>query len=226
MAAPRSPSRTWASSTTSGSTARRPSDSRSRTSSLRKPPERFWALRHVNVELNHGESLAVIGPNGAGKSTFLQVLAGIMRPTEGSVVVRGQVSGLLGLGVGFDVELSGVENILLGGAFLGLDGPRIRALLPSIVEFADLGPVHRGAAQDLLVRHARATRLRDRDRGRSGHPPPRRGARHRRRELPGQVEGPRHRAGSRGQGRRPRDPRHGLGARVLQSGAARWRRGR
>lgn len=106
---------------------------------LRKPPERFWSLRHVTLEVNHGESLAVIGPNGAGKSTFLQVLAGIMRPTEGTVDVRGQVSGLLGLGVGFDVELSGVENILLGGAFLGLDGPRIRELLPSIVEFADLG---------------------------------------------------------------------------------------
>jgi len=105
----------------------------------RKPPERFWALRHVDVNLSRGESLAVIGPNGAGKSTFLQVLAGIMRPSEGSVDVRGQVSGLLGLGVGFDVELSGIDNVLLGGAFLGLDGPRIRELLPSIVEFADLG---------------------------------------------------------------------------------------
>jgi ABC-type polysaccharide/polyol phosphate transport system ATPase subunit len=106
---------------------------------LRRPPERFWALRHVSLRLSHGESLAVIGPNGAGKSTFLQVLAGIMRPSEGRVDVRGQVSGLLGLGVGFDVDLSGAENILLGGAFLGLDGPRIRALLPSIIEFADLG---------------------------------------------------------------------------------------
>jgi ABC-type polysaccharide/polyol phosphate transport system ATPase subunit len=62
-----------------------------------------------------------------------------MRPTEGSVEVRGQVSGLLGLGVGFDVELSGIENILLGGAFLGLDGAKIQELLPGIVEFADLG---------------------------------------------------------------------------------------
>jgi ABC-type polysaccharide/polyol phosphate transport system ATPase subunit len=105
----------------------------------RKPPERFWSLRHVTLDLRHGESLAVIGPNGAGKSTFLQVLAGIMRPTEGSVEVRGQVSGLLGLGVGFDVELSGLENILLGGAFLGLEDARIRELMPSIVEFADLG---------------------------------------------------------------------------------------
>jgi len=106
---------------------------------LRKPPERFWALKHVSFELSHGESLGVIGPNGAGKSTLLQVLAGIMRPNQGVVDVRGQVSGLLGLGAGFDVDLSGVENILLGGAFLGLEDSRVQDLLPSIVEFADLG---------------------------------------------------------------------------------------
>jgi ABC-type polysaccharide/polyol phosphate transport system ATPase subunit len=106
---------------------------------LRKPPERFWALRHVSLELRLGESLAVIGPNGAGKSTFLQVLAGIMRPSEGVVDVRGPVSGLLTIGAGFDTELSGIENILLGGAFLGLDDAVTRQLLPSIVAFADLG---------------------------------------------------------------------------------------
>jgi homopolymeric O-antigen transport system ATP-binding protein len=105
----------------------------------RRPPPRFWALRHVDVRLVHGESLAVIGPNGAGKSTLLQVLAGIMRPTEGEVDVRGQISGLLGLGAAFDVELSGIENILLGGAFLGIEDRHIRELLPSIVAFADLG---------------------------------------------------------------------------------------
>jgi ABC-2 type transport system ATP-binding protein len=106
---------------------------------LRKAPERFWALRHVTLRLAHGESLGVIGPNGAGKSTMLQVLAGIMRPSEGSVEVRGAVSGLLGLGVGFDQELSGYDNILLGGAFLGLDDKVTRQLLPGIIEFADLG---------------------------------------------------------------------------------------
>ena len=105
----------------------------------RKPPPRFWALRHVDIRLVRGESLAVIGPNGAGKSTLLQVLAGIMRPTEGLVDVRGQISGLLGLGAAFDADLSGMENILLGGAFLGVEDARIRELLPSIVDFADLG---------------------------------------------------------------------------------------
>jgi ABC-2 type transport system ATP-binding protein len=106
---------------------------------LRRPPERFWALRHVNIRLTHGESLGVIGPNGAGKSTLLQVLAGIMRPSEGSVEVNGAVSGLLTLGAGFDQDLSGRENILLGGAFLGLDDRVTRELLPKIVEYADLG---------------------------------------------------------------------------------------
>jgi len=105
----------------------------------RKPPERFWALRHVSMRVPQGESLGVIGPNGAGKSTLLQVLAGIMRPSEGSVEVRGAVSGLLTLGAGFDQELSGRENILLGGAFLGLEDKVTRELMPGIVEFADLG---------------------------------------------------------------------------------------
>jgi ABC-type polysaccharide/polyol phosphate transport system ATPase subunit len=105
----------------------------------RQPPERFWALRHVSLRLAHGESLGVIGPNGAGKSTLLQVLAGIMRPSEGSVEVRGRVSGLLTLGAGFDQDLSGRENILLGGAFLGLEDKVTRELMPGIIEFADLG---------------------------------------------------------------------------------------
>jgi ABC-type polysaccharide/polyol phosphate transport system ATPase subunit len=106
---------------------------------LRRPPERFWALRHVSLRLSHGESLAVIGPNGAGKSTLLQVLAGIMRPSEGSLEVRGTVSGLLTLGAGFDQDLSGRENILLGGAFLGLEDQVTRSLTPGIIEFADIG---------------------------------------------------------------------------------------
>jgi homopolymeric O-antigen transport system ATP-binding protein len=101
--------------------------------------EQFWALRHVSLRLLQGESLAVIGPNGAGKSTLLQVLAGIIRPSEGSVDVHGHVSGLLTLGAGFDQELTGRDNILLGGAFLGLDDGVTRDLLPSIIAYAELG---------------------------------------------------------------------------------------
>jgi ABC-type polysaccharide/polyol phosphate transport system ATPase subunit len=101
--------------------------------------EKFWALRHIDLRVQRGESLAVIGPNGAGKSTLLQVLAGIIRPSEGAVDVIGHVSGLLTLGAGFDKELTGRDNILLGGAFLGLDDAVTRELLPSIIEYAELG---------------------------------------------------------------------------------------
>ena len=101
--------------------------------------EKFWALRHVDLRVQRGESLAVIGPNGAGKSTLLQVLAGIIRPSEGAVDVYGHVSGLLTLGAGFDKELTGRDNILLGGAFLGLDDAVTRELLPSIIDYAELG---------------------------------------------------------------------------------------
>ncbi len=101
--------------------------------------DKFWALRHVDLRVRRGESLAVIGPNGAGKSTLLQVLAGIIHPSEGSVDVYGHVSGLLTLGAGFDKDLTGRDNILLGGAFLGLDDHVTRELLPSIIDYAELG---------------------------------------------------------------------------------------
>ncbi len=99
----------------------------------------FWALKDVSFRIVHGESLAVIGPNGAGKSTLLQVLAGIIVPSEGSVEVRGQVSSLLTLGAGFDQELTGRQNVLLAGAFLGIDRGEMRRRLDGIIEFADIG---------------------------------------------------------------------------------------
>lgn len=102
-------------------------------------PTHFWALRDVSFVVPHGETLAVIGPNGAGKSTLLQVLAGILRPNEGEVEVRGSVSSLLTLGAGFDQDLSGYDNILLAGAFLGIEHADMERRLPEIIEFADLG---------------------------------------------------------------------------------------
>jgi ABC-type polysaccharide/polyol phosphate transport system ATPase subunit len=100
----------------------------------------FWALQEVNLRVVHGESLAVIGPNGAGKSTLLQVLAGIITPSAGVVEIDGHVSSLLNLGAGFDGDLSGLDNIRLAGAFMGLDHRDVEARLPDIVAFADLGP--------------------------------------------------------------------------------------
>ena len=103
-------------------------------------PTHFWALRHIDFRVDHGESLAIIGPNGAGKSTLLLALAGILQPSEGTIDVRGRVSTLLTLGAGFEMEISGRDNIALAGAFLGIDRKAIDALTPSIIEFADIGP--------------------------------------------------------------------------------------
>lgn len=103
-------------------------------------PSSFWALRHVNFRLMHGQSLGVIGPNGAGKSTLLQALAGIITPSEGVVEVNGQVSSLLTLGAGFDPELTGRDNVLLAGAFMGMDHREMGQRLDGIIGFADIGP--------------------------------------------------------------------------------------
>ena len=99
----------------------------------------FWALRNVTFDITQGESVGVIGPNGAGKSTLLQVLAGILLPSEGVIEVDGHISSLLTLGAGFDEELSGIDNIRLAGAFMGLDHEVVEEQLPEIVDYAELG---------------------------------------------------------------------------------------
>ena len=99
----------------------------------------FWALRDATFTVVHGESLGVIGPNGAGKSTLLQVLAGILMPSEGVIEVDGHISSLLTLGVGFDEDLSGVDNIRLAGAFMGIDHRVIEDKLPAIIDYAEIG---------------------------------------------------------------------------------------
>ncbi len=105
----------------------------------RSGPTHFWALRDVSFRLDHGESLAVIGPNGAGKSTLLQVLAGILEPTEGRIEVNGRISSLLTLGAGFDLDVSGRDNIMLVGAFMGMEHREMLRRLDPIIEFADIG---------------------------------------------------------------------------------------
>lgn len=99
----------------------------------------FWALRHVDLSIARGERLGIIGRNGAGKSTLLQVIARVLSPTTGVVDVRGRIAPLLQLGAGFDMELSGRENIFLNGALLGLRRSQIRERFKDITDFAELG---------------------------------------------------------------------------------------
>lgn len=97
------------------------------------------ALRGIDVAFPQGTASALLGSNGAGKTTLLRVLAGIVPPTEGRVVVRGRVSTVLTLGVGFNVVLTGRENVLLGGLAGGLSARQVAARFDEIEEFAGLG---------------------------------------------------------------------------------------
>ncbi|MFO1316116.1 MAG: ABC transporter ATP-binding protein [Burkholderiales bacterium] len=99
----------------------------------------FWALRDVGFTLAPGRALGVVGRNGSGKSTLLQLVAGTLAPTTGDVETAGRVSALLELGSGFNPEFSGRENVFLNGAILGLARAEMRALLPEILAFADIG---------------------------------------------------------------------------------------
>ena len=101
--------------------------------------DELLALRGVSLEVERGETFGIIGPNGAGKSTLLKVMAGVIKPTRGAVDVRGRVAPLIGLGTGFDPELTGLENTYLNAAILGRTRKEIEAQLPAIMEFAELG---------------------------------------------------------------------------------------
>jgi len=104
----------------------------------RNPYEDFWALRDVAFEIGEGETVGILGRNGSGKSTLLKCISGILQPTEGKVVVRGQLAALLELGAGFQAELSGRENIYLNASLLGLSTKDIERRFDEIVAFAEL----------------------------------------------------------------------------------------
>lgn len=101
--------------------------------------EDFWALQKVSFAVEKGDVVGIVGHNGAGKSTLLKVISGIMKPTYGSVKVYGSIVPMLELGSGFDLELSGRENIYLNGAILGYSQKFLEEKYEKIVQFSELG---------------------------------------------------------------------------------------
>ena len=99
----------------------------------------FYALKDINLKVKRGESVGIIGRNGAGKTTLLRVIAGIYKPTSGKVTVKGRIMPIIELGAGFDMELTGRENIFLNGLLLGMTRKEIEKKYDEIVEFSGLG---------------------------------------------------------------------------------------
>ena len=96
------------------------------------------ALSHVSFALQAGRSLGIVGHNGAGKSTLLRVAAGILTPTQGTAIMRGRMAPVIELGLGFEAELTGWENVFFNGALLGRSREEMEERLDEIVEFAEL----------------------------------------------------------------------------------------
>ena len=100
----------------------------------------YWVLRDIDLEMQRGESVGIIGRNGAGKTTLLRLLCGITQPTCGEISVAGRIAPILALGASFDWEMTGRQNVLISGAVLGLRRSDLLSRIPSIAEFAAIGP--------------------------------------------------------------------------------------
>ena len=106
---------------------------------LKNYSRQFWALQDVNLQIGHGEVVGLVGRNGAGKSTLLQMLCGTLPHTSGTLKVNGRVAALLELGAGFNPEFTGIENVYMNGALMGLTHAQVSEKLPEILTFADIG---------------------------------------------------------------------------------------
>jgi ABC-type polysaccharide/polyol phosphate transport system ATPase subunit len=104
-----------------------------------KAHREFWALKDISFEVETGTTTGIIGPNGSGKSTLLQIITGTLEPTHGSVSLEGRVAALLELGAGFNAEFTGIENVFMNAALMGLSRAETEQLLPEIASFAEIG---------------------------------------------------------------------------------------
>lgn len=100
--------------------------------------DEFWALQDVSLTVQRGESVALIGLNGSGKSTLLKTIAGVLKPTKGTIRINGSIAPLIELGAGFDHDLTAKENIFLNGAILGYNRKEMEGHYDDIVDFSEL----------------------------------------------------------------------------------------
>lgn len=104
-----------------------------------KPSEEHWVLRHVNFDIQPGEAIGIIGQNGAGKSTLLKMITGTLQSTEGQVQVNGSIAAILELGMGFNPELTGRQNVFHAAGLMGFNAKQIQQTMPDIEAFAEIG---------------------------------------------------------------------------------------
>ena len=100
--------------------------------------DEFWALQDVSFDSRKGEVFGLVGLNGAGKSTLLKLVAGVLKPTAGTVLVEGEIAPLIELGAGFDPDLTARENIYMNGAVLGYNTAYMRERFQEIIDFSEL----------------------------------------------------------------------------------------
>jgi lipopolysaccharide transport system ATP-binding protein len=104
-----------------------------------RPSVEIWVLRNISFSVREGEAVGIAGQNGAGKSTLLKLITGTMLPTEGSIGLSGRVSAILELGMGFNPELTGRQNVRHAAGLMGLSQPQIESAMERIEEFAEIG---------------------------------------------------------------------------------------
>jgi lipopolysaccharide transport system ATP-binding protein len=104
-----------------------------------KPAEETWVLRHISFDIQPGEAIGIVGQNGAGKSTLLKIITGTLQPTEGQVKVHGRIAAILELGMGFNPELTGRQNVRHAAGLMGFTPDQINQAMPGIEAFAEIG---------------------------------------------------------------------------------------